>query len=491
MAAAGGNLPSVPGAGPIGQSSGYGKGAGLHVGFAHVQMAREDSHGRFHDGSISDHANGRFSGSRDIVHTRNEIRVTDLHIASGRFGVGNRVLNPGSDADGDRMVHGGALLLSSGRLPTIVSEAIDGVRVPTEVGYPTIGFSFGSSAPAVYISPCQTSLVGSDRAQRQISNGSRNPVRMDGDDHGNDSLGGLLENCSSLPTGSDKGPGPSLVRNNIDLGQFLGFPSQEPLAPTVGQVQGNPKGDLRPRPGLGTNIAQPVWETSREKGRKSMLDMVQHSVETDDGEPTHDGSRATAHGGRSFASVVTDLPDLGRLPEPIFEGRIARVVIPQDAYERQMEKYKLVVIGWVFTKEQNQRPVQTSPLGHIPINSTVPSPTTTTILMRTHAQTTVAKESMNVVPSNQVGHWADATNDEEDLNVGEDDLMMDEGGQQVANQPGVNAIQSDIVTVQTNSGVAGVNLGRVEVVFNDIFAMDEALQGSGGAVMEVGKRHRG
>ncbi|KAJ4977314.1 hypothetical protein NE237_002420 [Protea cynaroides] len=155
---------------------------------------------------------------------------------------------------------------------------------------------------------------------------------------------------------------------------------------------------------------------------------ILHLVETDDGDTTHDGLRAMAQGRRSFALVVSGLPDLGSLPEPIFEGGIARVVIPQAAYEQQMEKYKLAVIGWVRC-------------------------------------------------------WDDATDDQEDLNAGKDDLLMEEGifsqsptlevdgdgrvastlanpgvsqsgGQQDANHPRVNAIQSDIVIVQTNSGVA-------------------------------------
>ncbi|KAJ4951618.1 hypothetical protein NE237_028450 [Protea cynaroides] len=44
--------------------------------------------------------------------------------------------------------------------------------------------------------------------------------------------------------------------------------------------------------------------------------------------------------GRSFTSVLSGIPDLSNLPDPVFKGSITRIVIPQATYERQLKKYK-------------------------------------------------------------------------------------------------------------------------------------------------------
>ncbi|KAJ4964944.1 hypothetical protein NE237_016793 [Protea cynaroides] len=61
---------------------------------------------------------------------------------------------------------------------------------------------------------------------------------------------------------------------------------------------------------------------------------------------TNGGQPLGGLGNKSFASVASALPDLSTLPEPIED---AHVVIPQAAYDRQIEKYKLALIGRVFT----------------------------------------------------------------------------------------------------------------------------------------------
>ncbi|KAJ4961197.1 hypothetical protein NE237_021107 [Protea cynaroides] len=64
--------------------------------------------------------------------------------------------------------------------------------------------------------------------------------------------------------------------------------------------------------------------------------------------------RGTVHGSRSFASVFAGLPDLSALPDPVVEGGIIRVVLPQAAVDRQMEKFKTALIGRVFTKDVDE-----------------------------------------------------------------------------------------------------------------------------------------
>ncbi|KAJ4980559.1 hypothetical protein NE237_031396 [Protea cynaroides] len=53
---------------------------------------------------------------------------------------------------------------------------------------------------------------------------------------------------------------------------------------------------------------------------------------------------------RSFAEALNGFPNLNNLADLIVEGGITHVVIPQATYERQLKKYKLAIIGWVFTK---------------------------------------------------------------------------------------------------------------------------------------------
>ncbi|KAJ4974683.1 hypothetical protein NE237_007857 [Protea cynaroides] len=43
-------------------------------------------------------------------------------------------------------------------------------------------------------------------------------------------------------------------------------------------------------------------------------------------------------GARSLPDVAADLTDLSDLPEPVFEGGITRVVVPQDIYEKELQK---------------------------------------------------------------------------------------------------------------------------------------------------------
>ncbi|KAJ4976035.1 hypothetical protein NE237_001141 [Protea cynaroides] len=130
-----------------------------------------------------------------------------------------------------------------------------------------------------------------------------------------------------------------LERTHLDIGRFLGFPSKEtgvsPVGnnlgddsvPTVTVTQAAPAGMTR-------HVRKRRKWVAREKGKNvSVLGeglhlMVNRSAPIS--QSVVHGQRAHA-GGSSFVDVLSGLPDLSSLPEPVNEGGIIRVVIPQEA----------------------------------------------------------------------------------------------------------------------------------------------------------------
>ncbi|KAJ4965987.1 hypothetical protein NE237_017836 [Protea cynaroides] len=151
-----------------------------------------------------------------------------------------------------------------------------------------------------------------------------------------------------------------LERESVDLGKILGFPSLDAGRTKEGRESSdvaNKNGSFvnkRTRNGSkhqrwvahkkGKNVmegsnhpnggadsvsnANGVWETIPHADSPTVMAGVNGS---------NNPSGAT-RSGRSFASVLFGLLDLSNLPEPVTEGGLTRVVIPQVIYERQLEK---------------------------------------------------------------------------------------------------------------------------------------------------------
>ncbi|KAJ4951993.1 hypothetical protein NE237_028825 [Protea cynaroides] len=130
--------------------------------------------------------------------------------------------------------------------------------------------------------------------------------------------------------------GPVKERSPLDLGRFLGFPSLEKEhnksgnVPSVGSLPAAASND---RNAMRRSARKYGRWVSREKGKKNLSNGDQQLVgdgDTDVG--GQGGSRVLPGGGCSFASIVSGMPDFNSLPEPVIEGGIVSVVIPQAAY---------------------------------------------------------------------------------------------------------------------------------------------------------------
>ncbi|KAJ4965349.1 hypothetical protein NE237_017198 [Protea cynaroides] len=145
----------------------------------------------------------------------------------------------------------------------------------------------------------------------------------------------------------------------VDLGKFIGFPSLE----TEGDGNGNKFGEQSNLPSVTRTVndinqkarKRQKW-LPREKGKNIVLNGPYNGGDTQGGvDATMQGngttgvdtgiSTNTKASGGTLAAVLTGMPDLSSLPELVFEGGVIRVVIPHAVYERQLEKYKLALVG--------------------------------------------------------------------------------------------------------------------------------------------------
>ncbi|KAJ4971360.1 hypothetical protein NE237_004459 [Protea cynaroides] len=147
--------------------------------------------------------------------------------------------------------------------------------------------------------------------------------------------GGLVEG-ENFPVRSSN---QNLERPIVDLGRFLGFPSQEISAPVLGnnisvaqpnEVSTTAVNDLRDRRRFTRKKRR--W-LNREKEKDQAMDARPVNAAEGVSQPGFAATVEPMHQ-RSFAAVLSGLPDLHKLPEPVVEGGITRVVIPQVAYDR-------------------------------------------------------------------------------------------------------------------------------------------------------------
>ncbi|KAJ4975869.1 hypothetical protein NE237_000975 [Protea cynaroides] len=135
-----------------------------------------------------------------------------------------------------------------------------------------------------------------------------------------------------------------LERLHFDIGKFLGFSSMETGVSLVGNKPGDktmptvaqptPAGMRRHARKHGRWLASETGKSLSTSGDGLTLNVNQSNPGP---QSAMQGHRAHT-GGRSFVAILSGLPDLNSLPEPVNEGGIIRVVIPQEAYERQLEK---------------------------------------------------------------------------------------------------------------------------------------------------------
>ncbi|KAJ4980876.1 hypothetical protein NE237_031713 [Protea cynaroides] len=78
--------------------------------------------------------------------------------------------------------------------------------------------------------------------------------------------------------------------------------------------------------------------TAHDKGKMTTTENLPDSVGVE-------SQRNSGNNGWTFVAVIVGLPDVNKLPEPVIKGGITRVVIPQAAYEKQIAKYKMALIG--------------------------------------------------------------------------------------------------------------------------------------------------
>ncbi|KAJ4980909.1 hypothetical protein NE237_031746 [Protea cynaroides] len=196
------------------------------------------------------------------------------------------------------------------------------------------------------------------RMRNQENGGSQ----VNGMAHENLPLSGIAPlshvNASGVGGNVNDGRSLDLVRAQVDLGKFLGFRSLE----AEGVRNGNKSGQYFNLPYATRNVKDLNRRTRkrrkwspREKGKNVASNDVPSgtarqrgddaSVQGHGGSGVEDRNPGNMMGGRSFAAVLSGLPDLGSLLKPVVEGGITRVVIPQSVYERQLEKYKLALIG--------------------------------------------------------------------------------------------------------------------------------------------------
>ncbi|KAJ4980387.1 hypothetical protein NE237_031224 [Protea cynaroides] len=321
---AGGSRPSVPGAGIIGGEKGYGRGAG-----SNGVLRNRSEHGvsrqvRFADPVVEDAATqGARSGS--VINRSENSRIEGgVHSsAMARVHTGLRV-DTGSHA---------ALRVATGSR-AVVATGVGGVHGSSTFTGETMkdGINLNVSG--------------------SVSHVSVNDVRRASDRSFWVPMPEVLADRISEKDSGIESDESNMERSVVDLGRYLGFPLLENDAAMDGsRSKGTQSKDF-------FNGNKSFWKNRRSRKRHRGVDRdkgkgVADSVEASIGVPSKNGTAGSSEektsGHRSFASALTGMTDLNSLPEPVTEGCLTRVVILQYICERQMEKYKLAIIGRVFT----------------------------------------------------------------------------------------------------------------------------------------------
>ncbi|KAJ4968092.1 hypothetical protein NE237_014793 [Protea cynaroides] len=136
-----------------------------------------------------------------------------------------------------------------------------------------------------------------------------------------------------------------------DLGRFLGFPTLETRSIKEGQSCDYLVIDVGGDKVWVQRRKRRKW-LAKEKGKSLISDdlvVLQNSNVQQRGS-AGDPVNKSRVGGRSYEQVIGGFPDLTSLPEPVVTGGVMRVVLPQEAVDRQLEKYQLALVGRVYTK---------------------------------------------------------------------------------------------------------------------------------------------
>ncbi|KAJ4945355.1 hypothetical protein NE237_016321 [Protea cynaroides] len=296
-----------------------------------------------------------------------------------------------------------------------------------------------------------------------------------------------------------------------DIGKFLGFQSLDQNVPSnVGATDGQGK---VANGGRNRMRKRQRW-TEKEKGNgvASAGDRV-HNVGSGDQLTMATGvSTGISVPMKSFAQAAGRLPEISLLPDPIVSGGITRVVLPQAAVDRQMA------------------------------NEVCPASRRTEVdkNLNNMAEKVVQPNGDNVkepavpVVERDLSRWADVVEEEEMINKDAGVFNMEEGEIHPPNDMVTSPLQAGLgdvtISVQENvrtspSGmvaqeaqvtIANVNVkeniakspvrtitsspggttvvgtnGRIEVVFPDVQAVDEAMKDGGDGFSNVGKKPPG
>ncbi|KAJ4953478.1 hypothetical protein NE237_030310 [Protea cynaroides] len=301
----GGYRPLAPGAGVIGGDKGYGRGQGVAGSFDQVVVWDRDA---------------VVTGARAMV-----LPVNGPTVFSGR------VFSLGSNQSGGRDVvnslrtlprgdqnQGGMLnLLRQVSLGSEISNhfSASSMMMMAGVGSSTIPQGGWPSASYSHSSQCQGMLAHAENAvpTEAVSVVVGQPQPQDAVE-----LGRTMPSVGVSLTGQTY-----METQREDLGRFLGFPSMDPedisLPNPIGGGQSHPV----PKSGKGSNVQRSDEGVS--VAQRPDMGNIQQSA-------SH-GQNGMSNGRRSFAAVLFGMPDLSVLPEPVVEGGIIGVVIPQAAYE--------------------------------------------------------------------------------------------------------------------------------------------------------------
>ncbi|KAJ4951204.1 hypothetical protein NE237_028036 [Protea cynaroides] len=288
------------------------------------------------------------------------------------------------------------------------------------------------------------------------------------------------------------------ISSTPDLGRFLSFP---PFGSTGMAEHGN-NSCPQPREGQHVNnggFRKKHWWSIKDKGKRPMTGA---SLDVHGGQiPIDNGTVPNSRMGKKFAQVAGGMPDLSNLPDPIVSRGITRVVLPQDVVDRQMVKYQSALIGRaeectsVLCKNDGKTAHVSVDVAELHGNR---RNEVDYVFSEVGKFIGELKRMLVVdrVPVELRGRpEEDALGMSEAVARGVDEVaaVLGEKSQQgLVNPTLMDEDQNPIIPIRTvvaspGGSAALVNHGRVEVLFEDVSVVDDAMREKGGEFTKVGK----
>ncbi|KAJ4951825.1 hypothetical protein NE237_028657 [Protea cynaroides] len=286
-----------------------------------------------------------------------------------------------------------------------------------------------------------------------------------------------------------------------DLGRFLSFPTLETRSIKEGISSEYPVIDVGGDKARVQRRKKRKWLV-KEKGKGLISDdpVVLQNDNVQQRGSREDPVTKSGVGGQSYAQVTGGLPDLTSLQEPVVMGGVTRVVLPQELKESKVPEQQRTAEDGFKENEKESVP---------PVHSEKP-----------------------------MDRWGDVSDDGESGNEEEDDLLKDGVTEEIVDRTTIALVndvvqsvlvdtmgsgqheiflgdstraaahgaiskktnvedvvmdQGAIVPVHTVTDSPGATAvmdvgGRIEMVFADVMAVDEALKEAGGEFNTVSKR---